>query len=102
MVGHHTLHGHAHADHEPVVGHEPSGAAGHGSHDAGHGKHAGHDPEAFRRRFWLSLVLTIPLVITSEMVMEWFNYEVSFRGMDDPRFGGVLVGWLAVPDGIGR
>ena len=55
---HHDHHA-AHADH-------------HGA--AGHDKHAGHDPEMFRRRFWLSLALTIPLVVTSEMVMEWFNY----------------------------
>ena len=99
MVGHHTLHEHAHADHEPVVGQEPSRAAGHSSHDAGHGKHAGHDPEAFRRRFWLSLVLTIPLVITSEMVMEWFNYEVSFRGMDalGPILGSAVFWWGGWP-----
>ena len=40
--------------------------AGHGhmGHAAGHDQHAGHDPEMFRRRFWISLVLTIPLVVT--------------------------------------
>ena len=30
---------------------------------ASHDKHAGHDPEMFRRRFWLSLALTIPIVV---------------------------------------
>ena len=39
-----------------------------------HAQHAGHDPEMFRRRFWLSLLLTVPLVVTSEMVMDWFGY----------------------------
>jgi hypothetical protein len=33
-----------------------------------HDQHAGHDPEMFRRRFWWSLPLTIPLVAMSEMV----------------------------------
>ena len=53
---------------------------GHGVH-GGHDKHAGHDPEVFRRRFWLSLLLTIPIVVTSEMVMDWFGYELDFAGM---------------------
>ena len=72
-------------------------ATGHADHD----KHAGHDPEMFRRRFWLSLLLTVPIVVTSEMVMDWFGYELDFPGMsaDRPgaRIGRVLLGRLAVP-----
>ena len=68
---------------------------------AGHDEHAGHDPEMFRRRFWLSLLLTVPLVVTSEMVMDWFGYELDFRGhrvaRAGARLGRVLVGRLAVP-----
>ena len=48
-------------------------AAGH----AGHDKHAGHDPEAFRRLFGLSLALTIPVVLFSKMVQEWFGYSLD-------------------------
>jgi Cu2+-exporting ATPase len=48
-------------------------AAGHGGHD----KHEGHDPEMFRRRFWLSLLLTIPVVLFSEMVQDWFGYSLE-------------------------
>ena len=44
-------------------------------HAPGHDKHAGHDPEKFRRRFWLTLALTIPVVVTSDMVMDWFGYD---------------------------
>ena len=34
----------------------------HGEHEyPGHDKHAGHDLEMLRRRFWLTLALTIPL-----------------------------------------
>ncbi|HKS99968.1 MAG TPA: heavy metal translocating P-type ATPase, partial [Rugosimonospora sp.] len=51
--------------------------AGHDNHD----KHAGHDPEAFRRKFWLSLALTVPIVATSHMVMGWFGYTLEFPGM---------------------
>jgi Cu2+-exporting ATPase len=52
---------------------------GHGQH--GHDKHAGHDPEVFRRKFWLSLALTIPIVATSHMIMDWFGYTLDFPGM---------------------
>jgi Cu2+-exporting ATPase len=52
------------------------------AHDpGGHDKHAGHDPEQFRRKFWLSFALTSPIVVTSEMVMDWFGYSLAFRGM---------------------
>jgi Cu2+-exporting ATPase len=46
------------------------GQAGH----AAHNKHAGHDPDAFRRQFWVVLLLTIPVVIWSHEVMMWLGY----------------------------
>ena len=52
----------------------------HGNH-SGHDKHAGHDPEMFRQKFWLSLLLTLPIVATSEMVMDWFGYDLDFPGI---------------------
>ena len=73
----------------------------HGGHNphAGHNAHAGHDPEMFRRRFWLSLLLTLPLVVTSEMVMDWFNYDIDFRGIDllGPTLGSVVFWWGGWP-----
>ncbi len=42
---------------------EGSDENGHGSKEHnGHDKHAGHSPEMFREKFWLSLVLTLPVV----------------------------------------
>jgi Cu2+-exporting ATPase len=69
----------------------------HDSH-TGHGKHAGHDPEMFRRKFWLSLVLTVPLVVTSPMVLGWFGYTMDFPGIEwlGPVLGSVVFlygGW---------
>jgi P-type Cu2+ transporter len=68
-------------------------------HEEHHDKHAGHDPEMFRRRFWISLLLTIPLVVTSEMVMGWFNYSIDFRGMSwlGPVLGSVVFWWGGAP-----
>jgi P-type Cu2+ transporter len=76
-----------------------SPAAGpHGDH-TGHAAHAGHDPETFRRRFWLSLALTVPLVVTSEMVMDWFGYSLDFSGMDllGPVLGSLVFWWGGWP-----
>jgi Cu2+-exporting ATPase len=53
-----------HAGHEAHGGHQ--GQSGHG----GHGDHAAQ----FRDRFWLSLVLTLPVIAYSEMVQEWLRF----------------------------
>jgi len=73
------------------VHHEPS--------HSGHDQHAGHDPEMFRRRFWISLLLTIPLIVTSETVMEWFNYDLDFPGTSwlGPVLGSVVFWWGGWP-----
>jgi P-type Cu2+ transporter len=57
--------------------------AGHGDHAAGHDRHAGHSVAMFRDKFWLSLALTIPVVVLSQDVQEWFGYQIpSFPGSD--------------------
>ena len=40
-----------------------------------HDKHAGHSPEMFRRRFWLSALLTIPAVVWSAHVEMLLGYR---------------------------
>ncbi len=69
----------------------------------GHDQHAGHDPEMFRRRFWLSLLLTVPLVVTSDMVMDWFGYELSLPGMEwyGPVLGSLVFWWGGWPFLVG-
>ena len=88
--------------------HHPLAHAGHESHDThgqqhghaggGHDKHTGHDPDMFRRKFWLSLFLTVPIVATSDMVMDWFGYQLDFPGIGwvGPVLGSVVFlygGW---------
>jgi Cu2+-exporting ATPase len=77
----------------------------HGGHGGGHDKHAGHDPEAFRRKFWLSLALTVPVVLTSEMVMDWFGYSLDFPGISwvGPVLGSFVFlygGWPFLVGGV--
>ncbi|MFP5580054.1 MAG: HAD-IC family P-type ATPase, partial [Acidimicrobiia bacterium] len=79
--------------------------AGHGGDREGHGKghggggHHGHHVEMFRTRFWWSLLLTVPLVVTSHMIMDWFGYELDFPGMDwvGPVLGTVVYLWGGKP-----
>jgi len=74
-----------------------------GEHQAGHGhdKHAGHDPEQFRRRFWLTLALTIPVIVTSEMVMEWFGYSIGGVAWVGPVLGTFIFVWGGRPFLVG-
>ncbi len=53
----------------------------------------------FRRRFWWSLLLTVPLVVTSHMVMDWFGYELDFPGIEwvGPVLGTFLFVWGGKP-----
>lgn len=39
-----------------------------------HDKHAGHSVAMFKDKFWLSLLLTIPVVVYSEMIQHWLNF----------------------------
>ncbi|GAA2631864.1 hypothetical protein [Paractinoplanes durhamensis] len=67
----------------------------------------------FRRKFWLSLVLTVPVVLTSEMVMDWFGYHLDFPGVTGvgPVLGSIvflyggrpfLAGGVRLIDAAGR
>ena len=80
-------------------GHGAHGAHDGGGSDGGHGKHAGHHAELFRLRFWWSLLLSIPVVATSHMVMDWFGYELDFAGIElvGPVLGSVIFLWGGWP-----
>jgi P-type Cu2+ transporter len=73
---------------EPDTHGGPGGHGQHGSGHEGHGAHGGHGDHAaqFRDRFWLSLVLTLPVVVYSEMVQDWL-------GFTPPQFPGSQ--WVA-------
>lgn len=92
---------------DPTLPADPDADRGHhhGGHVHGkdvvaeHGTHAGHSVAMFRRRFWLSLLLTLPVVVTSHMVMEWFGYELDLPAMEwvGPVLGTVLYLWGGWP-----
>ena len=65
---------------------QAAAAEGHTEHHGGHEGHEGHEGHGdhaaqFRDRFWLTLVLSIPVVIWAPMIQDWFGYTA-------PQFAG--------------
>ena len=63
----HAAMGRAAGGESPVGGEE-------GGHE-GHIDHSGHE-ELFRRRFWLSLALSIPILLYSPLIQTWLGFSV--------------------------
>ena len=89
--------GHDHTDEHAGYDEHRDHARHHGraGHDvrAGHDKHAGHGVAMFRDRFWLSVVLTIPVLVWSEMIQEWLGYTAPAFALSDriPAILGTIV-----------
>src|ERR671925_583340 len=64
-----AIHGSAHAGHATDARH-----AAHAAVQAEHDGHAGHSEAMFRRPFWISLLLTIPVLIYAELFQELLGY----------------------------
>ena len=79
----HALHHNSHAD-STLMETPHANQHEHGDgHVGGHDKHAGHSVAMFRDRFWLSLMLTLPVVFYSETIQDWFGYTApSFPGSE--------------------
>jgi len=81
---HSSHHGHENHQHHEHSHHEQhqSDHADHEHHEhSGHGAdHSGHEM-MFRNRFWVSLVLSIPVLLYSEMIQMWLGFTM-------PEFAG--------------
>jgi Cu2+-exporting ATPase len=85
MNGHHRSHA------EKIMEHEHSGQVDHrmsmqkrlepeAHHEhQGHSRHEGHSIEDFRRRFWISLIITIPILFLSPMLQHWMGFGDALR-----------------------
>lgn len=53
----------------------------------------------FRRLFWWSLILSILVIVTSPMVMDWAGYELDFPGVSwvGPVLGSMIFFWCGRP-----
>jgi len=72
---------------QPVAGTRMSGVHPHQAEYAGHDKHSGHSVAMFRRKFWVSLVLTLPTVVWGHMLQRALGYTA-------PHFPGSM--WIPV------
>jgi len=77
------------------------GGHGHSNH-SDHDRHAGHSPGMFREKFWLSLILTLPVVFWSEHIQMLLGYRApEFFGSAwiPPVLGTVIFfygGWVFI------
>ncbi len=44
-----------------------------------HSEHLGHTVEAFKRRFWISLIVTIPILLLSPMIQHFLGLKETWR-----------------------
>jgi P-type Cu2+ transporter len=76
-------HHHQHHDHnkENALTHQHQPKANKVAHEnAMHDKHAGHHTGDFLKRFWICLILTIPVLALSQMIQHWFGFHITFSG----------------------
>ncbi|UZR96247.1 copper-translocating P-type ATPase [Chondrinema litorale] len=85
---HHAhMHHHKKADEHSEMNHD------HGNHQHGEHNHAGHEGgghdhhehhahmiEDFKKRFWISMLITLPIVVMAPMIQELLNFEFRFNG----------------------
>jgi P-type Cu2+ transporter len=82
---HHQHHQHPAPTPEPVHDHHahasktamhPNKQADHSAHD----EHAGHHTEDFLKRFWICLIITVPVLLLSHMIQQWLGFSFTFTG----------------------
>ena len=90
---------------ETQVGHNHEQAiSAHGDdHHSGHGAHVvdhiGHE-QMFRQRFWVSLILSVPVLLYSPAIQSWFGFAMpSFPGSQwvTPFFGVIIFVYGGLP-----
>ena len=70
------------------------------SHHTGHNQHIGHNVEMFRNKFWVCLIISIPVLLLDPIIQQWFKYQLpSFPGSNFiPAVFGTIVfiygGWI--------
>lgn len=81
----HGAHAHQHSHHQHHAPATPAEKDKHVHHNSvephqGHDKHAGHHTGDFLKRFWISVALTVPVLLLSHMIQLWLGFEIHFPG----------------------
>ena len=66
--------------HVQKSGHGHSGHSHHNQARDSFNKHEGHHTGDFLTRFWISLVITIPILLLSHMIQQWLGFSLAFNG----------------------
>lgn len=90
-------------DHTTPSHHDHQQSAGHPAAD----RHAGHSTHLFKRKFWICLILTLPVIYLSHTISQLFGYQpVSFPSSEwiAPVLGTIVFvyGGLVFIQGAGR
>ena len=102
-----------HQMHEHDAHDAPTESTAHSGHNmegmhSGHGEHAGHSEEMFKRPFWISLVLTIPVLLYSDLLQSVLGYTApEFPGSQylSVVLGSIIYwygGWVFLTGAIGE
>ncbi len=94
---------HEHQDKQPIKHGEHGSSASCCEPKAGM-DHSDHIKQ-YKKRFWVSLALTIPVLLLSEMIQNWFGFEldVPFQKIFVPAFSGIIYfygGWPFLRDTV--
>ena len=82
------------SNHQMEMSHDEH--TGHGGHGV---DHSGHE-QMFRQRFWVSLILSIPVLLFSPSIQGWLNFSMpAFPGSQwiTPLFGVIVFIYGGVP-----
>ena len=85
------------AGHEMHMG--KSGDDEHAGHGAAHTDHSGHE-KMFRQKFWVSLALSIPVLLFSPSIQGWLNFSLpAFPGSQwiTPVFAVIVFAYGGIP-----
>lgn len=77
----HNYYNHEQMNHAPAMaGMEPGEEAKHNHEEDGYNKHAGHSIAIFKRKFYISLILTLPVLFLSPFIQNLLNVSFKFAG----------------------
>jgi Cu2+-exporting ATPase len=89
---------HQHTNHENHSNH-PMKMENHNPQGHDEGEHAGHSALMFKKRFFIVLLLTIPILLLSPTIQGWLNFSSSFYGDKFVLFAlaSIVVLWGGMP-----
>lgn len=67
---------HQHHSNDQQVDHSSMKGKNHEEHE----HHHEHMIEDFKKRFWISLIITLPIIVLAPMIQELLGYELRFNG----------------------